>query len=551
MKIALAQLNPTVGDIDGNLGRLQQVLEDLRPEQPDLVVCPELYLTGYPPRDLLERTSFIDEVEQGIRQLCLMTEAFPGLGLLLGTITRAPLNANRKLHNSAVLIAAGEVIFTQHKSLLPVYDVFDEQRYFEPAATVAVCPFKGETLGISICEDAWNNPELDHMPAYAVDPIALLAKQRATVLINLSASPFQLGKEQLRQRIISSHAKRHQLPFILVNQVGGNDELIFDGQSLVVNRQGSVALAAAPFTSEIRCLTLAEIETLPPQTDLLAGDDLDQIRQALILGIRDYFRKCGFHQGLIGLSGGIDSALVCCLAVEALGKDNVWGVSMPSPFSSRGSIDDARKLAENLGIQFAIIPINTLYEAYLTTMKPLFAGRPPDVTEENIQARIRGSLLMALSNKFGHLVLATGNKSELAVGYCTLYGDMCGGLSVISDLPKTTVYRLAERLNRAKEIIPRETISKPPSAELRPDQKDQDTLPPYDILDQILALFVDQGKSAAEIIGQGFAPETVTWVARAVYKNEYKRRQAAPGLKVTSKAFGMGRRIPIAAHYTI
>lgn len=553
MNIAIAQLNPIVGDIEGNSTRLKQVLEKLDPGQADVVVFPELYLTGYPPRDLLDRPAFITEAEKGLEKIRLFTKRFPDLGLLLGTVIREEISGGQKLFNAAVLLQNGKILFIQKKSLLPVYDVFDERRYFEPATEVLIYEFKGERLGISICEDAWNDPEIRHSPSYTLDPIDLLAQQRATLMINISASPYQVGKDRLRHEIIRYHARRHQLPFILVNQVGGNDELIFDGHSFAMNAGGDIRMTAGGFAEEVRCVNLGEITagngTVASPTS--AADDLDKIHQALVLGIKDYCRKCGFRQALVGLSGGIDSALVCCLAVDALGRENVWGIGMPSPYSSAGSISDARKLAENLGIRFDLIPIRNLYKSYLNSLSPLFADRDADITEENIQARIRGVLLMALSNKFGHLLLTTGNKSELAVGYCTLYGDMCGGLGVISDLPKTMVYQLAERLNKNREVIPHDIISKAPSAELRPDQKDQDTLPPYDILDQVLAYVIDQGLSAAEISAKGFDPETVQWIARAVRRNEYKRRQAAPGLKITSKAFGMGRRMPIAARYKI
>lgn len=553
MNIAIAQLNPIVGDIEGNSTRLKQVLEKLDPGQADVVVFPELYLTGYPPRDLLDRLAFITEAEKGLEKIRLFTKRFPDLGLLLGTVIREEISGGQKLFNAAVLLQNGKILFIQKKSLLPVYDVFDERRYFEPATEVLIYEFKGERLGISICEDAWNDPEIRHSPSYTLDPIDLLAQQRATLMINISASPYQVGKDRLRHEIIRYHARRHQLPFILVNQVGGNDELIFDGHSFAMNAGGDIRMTAGGFAEEVRCVNLGEITagngTVASPTS--AADDLDKIHQALVLGVKDYCRKCGFRQALVGLSGGIDSALVCCLAVDALGRENVWGIGMPSPYSSAGSISDARKLAENLGIRFDLIPIRNLYKSYLNSLSPLFADRDADIAEENIQARIRGVLLMALSNKFGHLLLTTGNKSELAVGYCTLYGDMCGGLGVISDLPKTMVYQLAERLNKNREVIPHDIISKAPSAELRPDQKDQDTLPPYDILDQVLAYVIDQGLSAAEISAKGFDPETVQWIARAVRRNEYKRRQAAPGLKITSKAFGMGRRMPIAARYKI
>jgi NAD+ synthase (glutamine-hydrolysing) len=557
MNIAIAQLNPMVGDIQGNIARLEQAMDRLKVNQPALTIFPELYLTGYPPRDLLDRPAFIAEAEKGLEEICRLSRKIPNQGILFGTVVRDAEPGSRKLFNAAVLVQNGRQLFTQKKSLLPVYDVFDERRYFEPAPEVHTFDFQGECLGISICEDAWNDPEMRESPAYPFDPIEILAEKKATLMINISASPYQLGKDRLRHEIIGYHARRHQLPFVLVNQVGGNDELIFDGHSFAMNSRGTITMAAGGFEEQVECFSLTGLTAVKRKNASQQRpaaeehDDLDNIHQALVLGVKDYCRKCGFRQTLVGLSGGIDSALVSCLAVEALGRENVWGIGMPSSFSSSGSISDARKLAENLGIRFDLIPISTLYNQYLEALSPLFAGRNADVTEENIQARIRGTLLMALSNKFGHLLLTTGNKSELAVGYCTLYGDMCGGLGVISDLPKTMVYRLAERLNKTTEIIPREIIHKAPSAELRPDQKDQDTLPPYEILDQVLSDVIDQGLSAAEIIDKGFDPETVHWITKAVRRNEYKRRQAAPGLKITSKAFGMGRRMPIAARYKL
>ncbi len=556
MNITIAQLNPTVGDIQGNVDRLEQAMDMSGSNRPGLTIFPELYLTGYPPRDLLDRPAFIDEAEKGLEGICRISRKFPDQGILFGTVVRDAATGDRKLFNAAVLVQNGKQLFTQKKSLLPVYDVFDERRYFEPAPEVYTYDFQGERLGISICEDAWNDPEMRESPSYPFDPIEVLAEKKATLMINISASPYQVGKDRLRHEIIAYHARRHHLPFVLVNQVGGNDELIFDGHSFAMDGSGTITMTARGFEEQVQCFNLAELAALKrknahqhPAAE--EHDDLDNIHRALVLGVKDYCRKCGFRQTLVGLSGGIDSALVSCLAVEALGRENVWGIGMPSPFSSSGSISDARRLAENLGIRFDLIPISNLYDCYLEALSPLFADLDADVTEENIQARIRGTLLMALSNKFGHLLLTTGNKSELAVGYCTLYGDMCGGLGVISDLPKTMVYQLAEHLNKTREVIPREIIHKAPSAELRPDQKDQDTLPPYETLDQILSEIIDHGLSATEIIAKGFNPETVYWITRAVRRNEYKRRQAAPGLKITSKAFGMGRRMPIAARYTL
>ena len=407
-------------------------------------------------------------------------------------------------------------------------------------------PFRGEVLGISICEDAWNDPEFWPRRSYPVDPIETLARRKATVLINISASPFSAGKEEVRYRLIRSHARKYEMPFLLVNQVGANDELIFDGRSLFVDAHGEAVEVFPAFGEHMETVSISaagDPRLYAPQ------DPIESIHQALVLGIRDYARKCGFSKVALGLSGGIDSSLACCLASEALGPENVLGVAMPSRYSSQASLDDARRLAEKLSIDFQVISIDEIFTAYLETLKERFRNAKPDVSEENIQARIRGNILMALSNKFGYLVLSPGNKSEMAVGYCTLYGDMSGGLSVLSDVPKTMVYDLARHINREETVIPEEILKKDPSAELKPDQKDQDTLPPYEVLDGILRLYIDEECPVRDIIAQGFDAETVHWVVRAVNRNEYKRRQAAPGLKVTSKAFGMGRRMPIAARY--
>jgi NAD+ synthase (glutamine-hydrolysing) len=516
---------------------------------PDLIVFPELFLTGYPPRDLLERAWFIQQGREAVEKLLTLSRACPRRAILVGVPLPTGRPNGKGLYNAALLIQDGRVRFQQNKSLLPTYDVFDEARYFDPAQTIATVALDDEILGITICEDAWTDPELWLRMPYDRDPVAELAAAGATVLINISASPFWAGKEQNRFRLVSGHAARHRLPFIFVNQVGANDELIFDGRSLAVDRAGR-ALAVFPAFRE-------HVQTVDTG---LASDDrtspayapqplIESVYEALLLGIRDYARKTGFRQVVLGLSGGIDSAVVCALAVAALGRENVLGVTMPSRFSSGGSVADSQQLAANLGIRFLTIPIAEVHETYLKVLAPFFEGRPPDIAEENIQARIRGNYLMALSNKFGYLVLTTGNKSELAVGYCTLYGDMSGGLAVIADVPKTMVYELARTINRNGEIIPDACLTKPPSAELRPNQTDQDTLPPYDILDGILQLYVDEGRSKAEIIAAGFDPQTVAWVLRTVDRNEYKRWQAAPGLKVTSKAFGMGRRMPVAARY--
>jgi len=543
MKLTLAQLNPVVGDIRGNLEHVARSLEQ-HGWDTDLIIFSELFLVGYPPKDLVERDWFIARVETALRDLCKLSKEYPGTGILVGAPLPNDAVVGKGLVNAAVLIADGEILFKQAKTLLPTYDVFDEARHFDVAARTAVVPFKDEILGITICEDAWNDERLwPERRIYAMDPVARMAELGATLLINISASPFEIGKAELRYELIRTHARKHGIPMVFVNQVGGNDELVFDGGSMVFDANGS-PLVLAPFFQEF----VTTFDTASQKAECLYRPlpKVEAVYQALILGLRDYLRKCGFKGAVLGLSGGIDSALVCCLAVEALGKENVFGVTMPSPYSSAGSVDDSRKLAENLGIRFEVIPISDIFESYMKTLSPHFQGKAADVTEENIQARIRGNIVMAFSNKLGYLALSTGNKSEMAVGYCTLYGDMSGGLSVISDVPKTLVYELCEYINREREIIPRAIIEKAPSAELRPNQRDQDTLPPYPVLDQILQYYIEEGWSAAEIIRAGFDEETVKWVIRTVDRNEFKRRQAAPGLKVTSKAFGNGRRMPIA-----
>jgi len=546
MKVVIAQMNPTIGDIEGNIKKIAETLGSLDKERPDLIVFPELFLVGYPPRDLLERQWFIENAQEAVAGVRRLSMAYPETGILLGAPIRSSRTTGKALHNSALLICNGQLLFSQHKSLLPTYDVFDEARYFEPASGVGTVKFKGEILGITICEDAWNELHMLGIRNYGYDPVEELVKQGAGLLINISASPFQAGKEEQRFRIISNHARKHGVPFLYVNQVGGNDELVFDGRSMFVDKNGEPVRVLPAFSEELAAVETGISGISGLYTPL---DRTGSIYSALVTGIRDYMRKCGFNKAILGLSGGIDSAVTCCLAAEAVGNENVVGVSMPSPYSSTGSVEDSRKLAENLGIEFKVIPISDIYSSYLGSLEEPFRGREPDIAEENIQARIRGSIAMALSNKFGYLLLATGNKSEMSVGYCTLYGDMSGGLSPIADVPKTMVYDLARFINREREIIPEETITKPPSAELKPDQLDQDTLPPYDVLDGILNYYVDEGYSAEDIIKKGYDSETVNWVIRNVNRNEYKRKQAAPGLKVTTKAFGIGRRMPIAAKY--
>ncbi|HBE79075.1 MAG TPA: NAD+ synthase [Firmicutes bacterium] len=544
MKVTIAQLNPIVGDIKGNLQKAKEVLAESSTAGADLIVFPELFLVGYPPKDLLERAWFIQKVDQAINALVQMSVDYQETGILIGAPLPTGRDTGKGLANTAVLIYRGEVLLVQQKSLLPTYDVFDEARHFDPAVETQVVSFKGEQLGISICEDAWNDPDFwPEQMLYDDDPIQKLADQGATLLINISASPFHHGKDELRYNLIRNHARKHHVPFAFVNQVGGNDDLIFDGGSMCFDGEGNPIIVAPFFKEHIQTVDMSKMGA---PGSYRPYEKIEAVYQALVLGLGDYLRKCGFNQAVVGLSGGIDSALTATLAVAALGKENVLGITMPSHFSSGGSVEDSRQLAQNLGIQFKVIPIAPIYQAYLGTLTGDFQGKEANETEENIQARIRGNILMAFSNKFGYLALSTGNKSELAVGYCTLYGDMSGGLSVISDVPKTMVYELAEYVNRVKETIPHNTIAKAPSAELRPDQTDQDTLPPYPVLDKILYYYIEEGYSQEEIIKLGMEPETVTWVIRTVDRNEYKRKQAAPGLKVTSKAFGVGRRMPVA-----
>jgi NAD+ synthase (glutamine-hydrolysing) len=547
MKVAVAQLNPVVGDVEGNLEKAVETISRFEGKA-DLLVFPELFLAGYPPRDLLKRHSFIRKTQAALRELVEVSGELSRTGIVIGAPVPTGKDEGAGLYNSAFLISGGEILAFQHKSLLPTYDFFDETRYFDPAPEITVIPFRDQILGISICEDAWNDPTLWPTRLYSFDPIEALAKKGATLLINISASPFHLGKEAVRFGLIRRHARKYGIPFVYVNQVGGNDELIFDGSSLCIDGEGNAIEIFPSFDETVGIVDLSALGRPDLQP---ANGEIEFLRKALVLGIRDYAIKCGFSKAVVGLSGGIDSAVTCCLAAEALGGPNVLGVSMPSPYTSTESRDLSIRLAENLGIEFEEIFISEIYRSYVASLKDHLglAGEEVDVTLENIQARIRGNVLMAISNRFGHLVLSTGNKSEIAVGYCTLYGDLSGGLAAISDVPKTMVYRLAEQINRNGEMIPTEIIRRPPSAELKPDQMDQDTLPPYDVLDSILHHYVEEGLSAREIIELGYDPETVNWVAGVVKRNEYKRKQVPPGLKVTTKAFGTGRRMPIAAGY--
>ena len=548
MRIALVQTNPVVGDIEGNLGRVQRALDRARASHADLAVFHELVLSGYPPQDLLERRDFIAECEAALARLVEFSSRLGGMGIVVGVPLPASAAAGKTVANSAVLIAGGRILHRHDKLLLPTYDVFDEARHFAAGETAQPVAFGGEMLGISVCEDAWNDPDLCRPALYRVDPIAMLAKAGASLMLNISASPFSAGKETFRAELVKSHARRHRVPFIMVNQVGGNDELVFDGCSLFADANGELRAALPAFQEAMEIVDTAMGAAAAVRAPL---PELESIQHALVLGLGDYFAKCGFTRAVVGLSGGIDSALVLCLAAEALGADNVLAVAMPSPFSSPHSLEDARALAHNLGVRIEVVPIEEAMRAYDRTLAGLFASQPRDVTEENIQARIRGNVLMAISNKFGHMVLSTGNKSELAVGYCTLYGDMSGGLALISDVPKTAVYALARRINAERVVIPERILTRAPSAELRPDQKDTDTLPAYDVLDPILDAYIEDRKSIDEIVALGFERATVEWVVAAVHKNEYKRKQAAPGIKVTSKAFGVGRRFPVAARMRV
>ncbi len=548
MKITLAQLNPFIGDITGNLEKIIMTLNKCSKDTPDLVIFPELLLVGYPPRDLLEKKWFIKNTQKAIGKLTKISTQYPNTGIIFGAPRSTKKKTGRGLYNTAFLVYEGKIIQAQNKSLLPTYDVFDEARYFDPASSTSVITFKNEILGISICEDVWNDPALWPKRYYPFDPIKKLVEKGATLLINISASPFHVGKEEIRYRIFRNHSKKYKIPFIFVNQVGGNDELIFDGRSIYFDRTSEPISIFPSFKEHFQTINTKILERpvhYQPQ------DHIESVYDALILGIRDYVRKCGFSKVVLGLSGGIDSAVVCCLASASIGSENVLGLAMPSLYSSKGSIDDSKKLANNLGISFQIISITPIYESYRKSLlKALEMTQEINVTLENIQARIRGNILMAISNKYGYLVLSTGNKSELAVGYCTLYGDMSGGLAVISDVPKTMVYKLANYINMKSEIIPKKIIEKPPSAELKPNQKDTDSLPPYEILDHILQLYVDEGYSIKDIFNLKYYDKNIIkWIVNAVNKNEYKRRQAAPGLKVTPKAFGLGRRMPIAAKF--
>ncbi len=547
MKIALIQTNPVIGDLARNTAMIAARLDEARAAGCELAILPELAVSGYPPQDLLERPAFLADQERAVARLVADTR---DIGVLCGVVRRHTGEFGKPLHNSAILFADGKVLATAHKRLLPTYDVFDESRYFEPARASVSVSFRGLKLGLTICEDIWNDQDLFPHRLYAGDPAAdLLAEpgRRPDLLVNIAASPYHRGKGGLKRRILENICRKYAVPLCYVNQVGGQDSLLFDGNSLALDRQGREIVRGAAFAEDLVVIDSDRMEGTASPAPAMAADA--ELLAALVMGTRDYVRKCGFTKGLVGLSGGIDSALTAAIATRALGAENVLGVALPSPYTSQASIDDARALAANLGIRFEVIPISGVFAAHREALAPLFAGLAEDVTEQNIQARIRGNLLMALSNKFGHLLLSTGNKSEMAVGYCTLYGDMSGGLAVISDVPKGLVYELARHLNQEREIIPANTITRAPSAELAPDQFDQDDLPPYEVLDRIIAAYLEEHRTMAEIVAMGFAPDTVADVVRRIRVNEYKRKQAPMGLKVTTKAFGPGRRYPTAQNY--
>ena len=544
VKIALGQINPTVGDFSGNAAKIIDFSRHAQAAGAGMILFPELSVCGYPPRDLVERPSFVSRNRESAERIAAETA---GIAVVCGLVTPADSDTGKTVMNSAALLMDGKIAFIQSKMLLPTYDVFDEMRNFAPAKKQELFPFCGNRMALTICEDAWNDKQFWVKRLYTVDPVESLIQAGGNFVLNISASPFWIGKRELRRDMLASIARQHQVPVVLVNQVGGNDSLVFDGSSMVLNREGKVIAQGRSFEED---LIFFDSQTLTGEMhEQIPGDEASAY-SALVLGTRDYIHKCGFRQAIIGLSGGIDSALTAVIAADAVGRENVIGVGMPGPYSSQGSIDDARALANNLGIRFELLSINPAYESYRQILRAVFAGQKEDVTEENIQSRARGALLMALSNKFGAIVLSTGNKSELGVGYCTLYGDMVGGLAVISDVPKTLVYRLSEYVNSQRPVIPRATLEKPPSAELRPDQKDSDSLPPYEILDSVLEDYVEDSHSAEQIArDRGFDVDVVRRVIRMVDRAEYKRQQAAPGIKISPKAFGYGRRFPIAAKF--
>jgi NAD+ synthase (glutamine-hydrolysing) len=552
MRIALAQINPTVGDLRGNAALIARTARQAAERGADIAVFPELSITGYPPRDLVEKPSFIDRSEQELERLATET-ADLDLSIVCGYVARSESETGKRALNCAAVMERGKIVFRQTKMLLPNYDVFDEARYFRPGERTSLCTIQGKPVALTICEDAWNDRQFWKQRLYQRDPVEELFGAGGEILLCINASPYQVGKREMRRGIYRASARRYKRPVVYVNQVGGNDQLVFDGSSFAMNGAGEVIASARSFEED---LVIADLDTGMGDLHEDFSDECEATYQALVLGTRDYMRKCGFSRALIGLSGGIDSSLTAAIAVDAVGRENVTGIGMPGPYSSDGSITDAREMAERFGIRFEIIPITGAYHQFIQELAPAFTGRGPDVTEENLQSRLRGVTLMALSNKTGALVLTTGNKSELAVGYCTLYGDMCGGLALISDVPKTMVYSLSRVANKRHHnqhggAIPESVFTKPPSAELRPDQKDTDSLPEYEVLDRILEAYIEQYRTPRQIADElKLSIELVADIVNKVDRNEYKRQQAAPGLKVTSKAFGIGRRFPIAQRYS-
>lgn len=540
MKLALCQTNPIIGDFAYNLSLIVEGCDRAKASGCSLAVFPELSLIGYPPKDLLEKPSLIQENLSRLEELACRVE---GIYLLCGYVDRNPRGTGKPLINAVALIGEGMVLKRGGKRLLPAYDVFDETRYFEPAEESLHFELQGLRFGVTVCEDIWNVGDFEGVPRYAFDPVSELAALDINVLLNLSSSPFTLNKRAVRQKILKTLSAEYRIPVLYCNQTGGNDDLLFDGSSMVVDARGRLVLVGKEFEPDL--LVWDSEKDYPEWNEQLPSEE-ESILKGLVMGTRDYVTKCGFRSALVGLSGGIDSSLVAVVAQRALGPENVTAVSMPSPFTSRMSREDARTLVANLKLRFMEIPITEIYDSCNRALADAFRGLSQDITEENIQARIRGTLLMALSNKFKALLLSTGNKSEIATGYCTLYGDMNGGLAVISDLPKTLCYRLARYINREQEIIPERVLTRAPSAELKPDQTDQDTLPPYDILDPIIDLAVVKNLGFKDIVALGHDPDVVGDVLRRIEINEYKRRQAPPGLKITTKAFGYGRRYPIA-----
>ena len=546
MKIALAQINPIIGDFKYNFDRIKEFSQKAIVHSYDLVVFPELAISGYPPRDLLERNDF---VEANLACLNKLVNSIHGIGVICGFVEKNPAYKGNPLYNAAVLFEDGQIVHRAFKRLLPTYDVFDERRYFEPGTECTPFSYKGHCVGLSICEDVWNDKDIFQKRIYTIDPVRLMVKKGADLIINLSASPFYMGKEIFRQEMLRSIARKYGVSLVFVNQVGGNDGLLFDGLSTAFDRQGNIAARAREFEEDLVVFDSESPLSTGDHPKAVIGTSGKMVLKALVAGTRDYAKKCGFSKAVLGLSGGIDSALTAAIASLALGRKNVLAVFMPSRYTSKENYQDSKKLADNLGIDLIQIPIDGMFKEFLQFLSPSFKTKEPGVTEQNIQARIRATILMGLSNRDGLLLLSTGNKSEVSVGYCTLYGDMSGGLAVISDVPKTMVYELSRLINAEKECIPKRIIEKAPSAELKPNQKDQDDLPPYEILDAVLKGYIEDLKGPYELVQMGFDKKLVESIISKVVRNEYKRHQSAPGLKVTSKAFGYGRRYPIAQRY--